>query len=183
MKVTSVQPTPNPSAFKFLTDRTLTQEIRNYTDPGEARTDLVAQALFAIPHVTGLFFCENFVTVTMARGADWKAVKEQVTQVLETTFLEDALPPAPGSPALAASLPPEQRELMAKIETVFDDRVRPALAGDGGGLQILGLEGKLLRIRYQGACGSCPSSISGTLHAIQNILQSEVDEELQVISG
>ncbi len=66
------------------------------------------------------------------------------------------------------------------INSLLDDRVRPALAGDGGGLQVMGLEGKTLFIRYQGACGSCPSSTAGTLMAIQRLLQSEVDEELVV---
>lgn len=184
MHVLSVQPTPNPSAFKFLTDRVLTHEIRNYDAPGEAKTDLLAQALFAVPGVGGLFFCENFVTVTMARGAEWRAVKEMVTKVLETTFVDPVVPGATKlPPSVASGLPKEQQELMSKIEAVFDDRVRPALAGDGGGLEILGLDGKTLRIRYQGSCGSCPSSIAGTLNAIQNMLQSEVDEELTVVAG
>jgi Fe-S cluster biogenesis protein NfuA len=69
---------------------------------------------------------------------------------------------------------------MAKINALLDDRVRPALAGDGGGLQVMGLEGKTLFIRYQGACGSCPSSSAGTLMAIQRLLQAEIDEELVV---
>ena len=66
---------------------------------------------------------------------------------------------------------------------MLDDRVRPALAGDGGGLQVLGLDGKSLVIRYQGACGSCPSSTSGTMMAIQNLLQTEIDDELVVTMG
>lgn len=185
MKVISVQPTPNPSAFKFVVDRVLTNEIRNYDAPSEVKNDVLATALFALPHVTGLFFCENFVTVTMARGADWRTLKEQVTTILESTFLEPVGPAtaAPRTAATAATGGPEQQELMRKIEAVFDDRVRPALAGDGGGLEILGLDGKTLRIRYQGSCGTCPSSIAGTLNAIQNMLQSEVDEELTVVSG
>ena len=70
--------------------------------------------------------------------------------------------------------------MLAKINALLDDRVRPALAGDGGGLEIMGLEEKTLYIRYQGACGSCPSSTAGTLMAIQNLIQSEIDEELVV---
>ena len=73
-----------------------------------------------------------------------------------------------------------RQAMLAKINSLLDDRVRPALAGDGGGLQVMGLDGKTLFIRYQGACGSCPSSTSGTLMAIQNLLQAEVDEELVV---
>jgi len=65
---------------------------------------------------------------------------------------------------------------------VLDERVRPGLAGDGGGLEILGLEDKRLLIRYQGACGSCPSSISGTMYAIEHMLKEEVDPEIEVVS-
>src|SRR5262245_62172461 len=121
MKVISVQPTPNPAAFKFVVDRMLTNEIRNYDAPSEVKSDLLAQALFASPHVAGLFFCENFVTVTMARGADWRTVKEQVTNVLETTFVEPVAQAgsAPKASAASSLSSPEQQELMRKIEAVF----------------------------------------------------------------
>ena len=59
----------------------------------------------------------------------------------------------------------------------------PALAGDGGGLQVLGLEGDELRIRYQGACGSCPSAITDTLRAIQEMLRIEIDPHIRVVTG
>ena len=74
-------------------------------------------------------------------------------------------------------------ELLKNIDALLEDRVRPALAGDGGGLQLMSLENKMLTIRYEGACGTCPSSIAGTLTAIQNLLQMELDEELTVVSG
>jgi Fe-S cluster biogenesis protein NfuA len=66
---------------------------------------------------------------------------------------------------------------------VLDTQIRPALASDGGGLEVVALEGKKLTIRYQGACGSCPSSISGTLMAIENLLQAEVDGNLTVVAA
>ncbi len=53
----------------------------------------------------------------------------------------------------------EENALLKKINQLLDQKVRPALAGDGGGLQVLGIEGFTVKIRYQGACGSCPSSI------------------------
>ncbi len=188
MKVTSIQPTPNPNAFKFLVDRPMAKagQTRSYAEPEQAQSDVLAQGMFAIPGVETLFFCDNFVTVSMTADADWRAVAEQVTRLLEShegaddagtdgqeAALADADPlaklPKGGDPAL-----------LSKINALLDDRVRPALAGDGGGLQVMGLEGKTLFIRYQGACGSCPSSTAGTLMAIQNLLQSEVDDELVV---
>lgn len=187
MKVQSIQPTPNPNAFKFLVDRTLAKSGQTlaYAKPEQARSDVLAQGMFAIPGVDTLFFCDNFVTVSMTPDADWRAVAEQVTRLLES-HLDEADAGGDGATAAAeddplAKLPKGgDPELLSRINSLLDDRVRPALAGDGGGLQVMGLDGKTLFIRYQGACGSCPSSTSGTLMAIQNLLQSEIDEELVV---
>lgn len=182
MKVSSIQPTPNPNAFKFLVDRPLAKAGQSlaYSKPDQAQHDVLAQGMFAIPGVDTLFFCDNFVTVSMTPQADWRAVAEQVTRMLESHIPDEVEPtPAPENPL--ATLPKGgDPEVLAKINALLDDRVRPALAGDGGGLQVMGLEGKTLFIRYQGACGSCPSSTAGTLMAIQNLLQSEVDDEMVV---
>ena len=77
----------------------------------------------------------------------------------------------------------EETVLLKQINDVLDQRVKPALAGDGGGLEVIGLEGLTLKIRYQGACGSCPSAIRGTLVAIENLLRREVNPAIQVISA
>jgi NFU1 iron-sulfur cluster scaffold homolog, mitochondrial len=188
MKVSSIQPTPNPNAFKFLVDQPLSKPGQSlaYSKPEQAQKDVLAQGMFAIPGIDTLFFCDNFVTVSMTPQADWRAVAEQVTRLLESHIPDDAeiLPPthgAPGDDDPLAKLPKGGDPVMlAKINALLDDRVRPALAGDGGGLQVMGLEGKTLFIRYQGACGSCPSSTAGTLMAIQNLIQSEVDDEMVV---
>jgi Fe-S cluster biogenesis protein NfuA len=190
MKVSSIQPTPNPNAMKFLLDRQIAASGQSlaYGKPEDARSDVLAQALFAIPGVETLFFCDNFVTVSMSGKADWRAVAEQVTRLLESHEPEEVTAaPAAGQAVdddpLARLPKGGDPEVLARINHLLDDRVRPALAGDGGGLQVMGLEGKTLYIRYQGACGSCPSSSAGTLMAIQNLLQSEVDEELVVATA
>ena len=77
----------------------------------------------------------------------------------------------------------EETELLKQINQVLDQRVRPALAGDGGGLELVELNGLTLSIRYQGACGSCPSSIRGTMVAIENLLRREVNPSIEVISA
>ena len=187
MRVESVQPTPNPNAFKFLTDRHLvTEGTRSLESVADAGDDALAKDLFGVAGVTGLFFCENFVTVSMTPDADWRAVHQAVVEILgrHKGYEPPAATPAPqpvGATAGAGAATAGEGGLLGEINALLDDRVRPALAGDGGGLEVLGLEGKQLKIRYQGACGSCPSSMAGTLHAIQNLLQTEVDSELEVV--
>ena len=70
----------------------------------------------------------------------------------------------------------------SKIEEIIDENVRPALAGDGGGLEVLAYQDGVLTVHYQGACGSCPSASAGTLYAIQNLLQRMLDPKIQVVS-
>ena len=168
MKVQSIQPTPNPNAFKFLVDRQLAQPGQNlsYSKPEDARHG--EQAL---------------------GEHDWRGVAEQVTQLLESHVGTEEPRAAPadagtaGDDPLAAMPKGGDPEMLSRINALLDDRVRPALAGDGGGLQVMGLDGKTLVIRYQGACGSCPSSTAGTMMAIQNLLQTEIDDELVVTMG
>jgi Fe-S cluster biogenesis protein NfuA len=71
---------------------------------------------------------------------------------------------------------------LIRINEILDERIRPALAGDGGWLEVLGLKENTLTIKYQGACGSCPSSLSGTLMAIEGMIKQEVDPEIEVVA-
>ena len=188
MNVLSIQPTPNPNAFKFVVDQILHHGTKNFANAEEAASHELATEMFGIDGVAGLFLCDKFVTVTMTLEADWRAVHEQITKILEGASGTSDAPPTGDAAETTVGfdpshLAPEDQELLGKINEILDDRVRPALAGDGGGLQVIGLDGKTLMIRYEGACGSCPSSIAGTLVAIQNLLQSEVDETLAVVSA
>jgi Fe-S cluster biogenesis protein NfuA len=88
----------------------------------------------------------------------------------------------PMAQAQAGAYTPGENLLLDRINQVLDEKVRPGLAGDGGGLEIIGLDDKKLLIRYQGACGSCPSSIGGTMMAIEYMLKEDVDPEIEVVS-
>ena len=182
MNVISIQPTPNPLAYKFVIDQVLQAEgSRYYNSAAEAASDPLATALFAVPGVTTVYFAQDFATVTSAEGAKLETLHQQISEVLKTHEGGAAIPAASAPTPVAASS--DDDHLLGSINDLLDDRVRPALAGDGGGLQVVSLSSKVLTIQYEGACGSCPSSVAGTLAAIQNLLQMEVDEELTVVNA
>ncbi|HBZ30452.1 MAG TPA: NifU family protein, partial [Nitrosomonas nitrosa] len=83
---------------------------------------------------------------------------------------------------ILAGLSPEDQERLERINILLDEEVRPYLQNDGGDLHILGLEGNILKIHYQGACGTCPSSISGTLRGIERLLRT-IEPDIQLISA
>ena len=99
--VQSIQPTPNPNAFKFVCDELLYQGTKNYATAAEASGHELAEQLFALEGVDTLFFCDKFVTVSMTAEADWRSVHEQATRVLG----EAASPYGSGNPAPAAGAP------------------------------------------------------------------------------
>lgn len=139
--------------------------------PGE---DALAARLFSIPSIVSVFYMDNFITLDKTDGPEWLEVERQIDQILSEGHQVSAE---------TAAEKPSDDEKLNRINEVLDAKVRPALAGDGGGLEVLGLKEGNLVIRYQGACGTCPSSIQGTLYAIQNLLRSELQEDINVIAG
>jgi Fe-S cluster biogenesis protein NfuA len=185
MKIRHTEMTPNPDALKFvLTDRLPIGGSRQFDDAASAEADPLAKALFALGFVQSVFYTPDFVTVTKDSQLVWDAVIPQIKPVIEAEALKvTADGPVNATAETSPEGGPTGDELYNKIQSLLNDRVRPALAGDGGGLEVLGLDGFTLTIRYQGACGSCPSSISGTLRGIEHLLQVDVDPRLTVISG
>jgi len=179
LKVLDVDLTPNPQALKFiLNEKLLTRETRSFSNIEEALEDPFAKAIFEIDGVVSIFYMDRFVTIEKEANTDWGKIQKPFVEFVKNFDL--ALIPQESIVEVSSE---ESTETLKKIEEIIDLRVKPALAGDGGGLEILGLEEKTLTIRYQGACGSCPSSIRGTLVAIENLLKREVDPEIEVISG
>lgn len=193
MNVQRTDPTPNPDALKFILDEQLVAAgSRSFRDRNLCE-DPVAKALFEIEEVVSVFFVSNVATIAKDPFADWSILVPRIIQVLEsqTSSVEQA-PPRVAPVAAPANtttddvqldegfLERSPEEKMAFVNAVFDESVRPGLAFDGGGLQLVEVVGKVVRIEYQGACGSCPSATSGTLFYIEGVLRSRVHPELIV---
>ena len=156
---------------------------RQFDSAAKAQDDPLAKALFDVGNVVSVFYMDRMVTVEKEDTADWDdllptlAVPIRAAEAVGTNGGSAA--EAIGG-AIGAVVSDDPRLL--RINEILDEKVRPALAGDGGYLEILGLKDHTLSIRYQGACGSCPSSLTGTLMAIEGMLKQEVDPELDVVA-
>jgi Fe-S cluster biogenesis protein NfuA len=175
------QATPNPNAIKFIVNVPVkTTGKATFARPSEAIGIRLAEDLFMLEGVRQLHFFENAITVTFALETDPDTLALEVKSVLQTRLPahdpnfqnEDER-----KKANRANLPPD----IQKIEEILDRTVRMYLQGDGGDIEVLALNGHQLEVRYEGACGSCPSSTAGTLDAIQGILRDEFDPELEVV--
>ncbi|MFH1198001.1 MAG: NifU family protein [bacterium] len=177
--VQDVDLTPNPHALKFiLNEKILKHEARNYKSKEDAQLDPLARGVFEIPGVVSVFYMDKFVTIEKTVETNWNQIQRPFVEFLKN-FDKTTIPPE--KELTVSSV--DETELLKQINLVIDQRVRPALAGDGGGLEVIALEGHTLTIRYQGACGSCPSAIHGTLTAIEGLLRREVNPNIEVMPG
>lgn len=183
-KISDIEETPNPNAVKFILREPVSNGVaRQYGSADLAENDPLAKSLFDVGHVVSVFYMDKMVTVEKDDEGDWDellpalAVPIRAAEAVNSSAAAAAA--AVGGP-IAAVTSDDPRLL--RINEILDEKVRPALMGDGGYLEVLGLKEHTLSIRYQGACGSCPSSLTGTLMAIESMLKQEVDPELEVIA-
>ena len=183
-KISDIEETPNPNAVKFILREPVSNGVaRSYSSVAHVENDPLAKSLFDVGHVVSVFYMDRMITVEKDDEGDW----DELLPALAVPIREAAsVAPAAQSAvagvggAIGAVLSDDPR--LIRINEILDEKVRPALMGDGGYLEVLGLQEHTLSIRYQGACGSCPSSLSGTLMAIEGMLKQEVDPELEVIA-
>jgi Fe-S cluster biogenesis protein NfuA len=180
-KIVDIEYTPNPNAVKFILKEPITSGgSRSFPDAEAAQADPLAAALFDAGNVTSVFYLDRFITINKDDNATWEDLLKKLAVPIRAAAAITDMPLPEASATVAA---PGENPLLDRINQVLDERIRPGLAFDGGGLEILGLDGYKLTIRYQGACGSCPSSLAGTLFAIEQLLKQEVDPEIEVISA
>lgn len=195
MKVLRQDPTPNPDALKFVLEKQILSTGSRSWRVGDTPDLPLAAQLLAIEGVVSLFFVANVITISKDAYAEWVAIASQVLQILDHAEEPEIAPLArPASPThvpvpdLDESKYQADPEFFSKNESiqveyindVLDEFVRPGLAADGGGLLLTDLLGRVARISYQGACGSCPSAASGTLSFIEHILRTRVHPDLVV---
>jgi Fe-S cluster biogenesis protein NfuA len=183
-QIVEVEDTPNPNAKKFILKEPLTAGITcSYENADEAKNDVLAAALFDIGHVTNVFYIDCWLTVTQDGGADWHELERQVVEPINAAPTADVQTEASVVAANTAmdSQSQEDQQRLVAFKVLIDKQIRPVLQGDGGDLDVVSLAGNELSVHYQGACGSCPSSISGTLRAIENLVRS-IEPDVSVVA-
>ena len=183
-KINDIEETPNPNAVKFILREAVSNGVaRQYGSADMAVNDQLAKSLFDVGHVVSVFYMDRMITVEKDDEGDWDDLLPALAvpiRAAEAVNGSAAAAAAAVGGAIAAVTSDDPRLL--RINEILDEKVRPALMGDGGYLEIIGLNDNTLSIRYQGACGSCPSSLTGTLMAIESMLKQDVDPELEVIA-
>ena len=176
----NVQSTPNPNAWKYILNKPVLNDGKaTYSSPEEAAHNNLAKSLFEIQGVRQVHFFQNVITLTFYFDVDAESVHPSVIAVIQTRIavhnpnqtIQDEKKKS------RENLSPE----LQQIEEILDRTVRPGLQGDGGDITILKYEDNKLHVYYEGACGTCPSSTTGTLMAIESILRDEFNPQIEVL--
>ncbi|MCA6126104.1 NifU family protein [Bradyrhizobium sp. WSM 1704] len=178
--------TPNPATLKFIPGRVVLDNGTMEFSPDTAARSPLAERLFAVPGVTGVFFGSDFVTVTKADG-DWQHLKPAILGAIMEHYMSGAPLLADGSASCDAASDGDDEffdeadaETVEQIKDLIETRVRPAVANDGGDITFRGFKDGIVYLNMKGSCAGCPSSTATLQHGIQNLLRHFVPDVQEV---
>lgn len=172
--------TPNPATLKFLPGRAvMTAGSVDMPDAASARQSPLAERLFQIEGVTGVFLGADFITVTKRADKQWDVLKPALLGIIMEHFVADRPVLSEGA-APSAEDGGEEDEIVSQIRELLDTRVRPAVAQDGGDIVFRGFDRGIVYVRLQGSCSGCPSSTATLRMGIENMLKHYVPEVMEV---
>src|SRR5436309_5881614 len=174
--------TPNPATLKFLPGCTVMGTgTANFADREAAWRSPLAERLFELPEVSGVFLGGDFITITKSGDSDWQQLKPAVLAVIMEHFTagKPVLTAQEGAPVDAASAE-EDDEVVSQIKELLETRVRPAVAMDGGDIIFHDFEDGVVYLHMQGSCSGCPSSTATLKAGIENMLRHYIPEVVEV---
>ena len=178
------EPTPNPATLKFLPGRAvLASGTLDMRDKEAGAQSPLAERLFEIAGVSGVFFGSDFVAVTKS-GGEWQQLKPAILGAIMEHFMS-------GAPLLRAGesggnddanefFEAADEEIVTTIKDLIETRVRPAVANDGGDITFRGFKEGIVYLHMKGACSGCPSSTATLRHGIQNLLRHYLPDIVEV---
>ena len=175
--------TPNPATLKFLPGRAVLENgTLDLRTSEEAAQSPLAEQLFAIPGVSGVFFGSDFITITKNTG-EWQQLKPMILGTIMEHFMSGAPLLTSGSANEAEAdefFDTADAETVATIKELIETRVRPAVANDGGDITFRGFKDGVVYLNMKGSCAGCPSSTATLQHGIQNLLKHFVPDVVEV---
>jgi Fe-S cluster biogenesis protein NfuA len=175
--------TPNPATLKFLPGRAvLENDTLDLRDSEQAAQSPLAERLFGISGISGVFFGSDFITVTKS-GGEWQQLKPMILGAIMEHFMSGAplLAPDRAAPTDGGEFyEAADAETVATIKELIETRVRPAVANDGGDITFKGFKDGIVYLNMKGACSGCPSSTATLRHGIENLLRHFIPDVTEV---
>jgi Fe-S cluster biogenesis protein NfuA len=174
---------PNPNSLKFVVNEMLVPEglSFDYPDATSANDSPLALELFTYPFVDRVFFASNFVTVTKRDHVEWieiqSTLKDHIKRFLEEGKLILDVKESP------AGVEEDETETVKKIKTILEEYIRPAVEQDGGAITYHSFQDGVVKVKLQGSCSGCPSSMVTLKAGIENLFTRMMPEEVQAVEA
>ncbi len=174
--------TPNPATLKFLPGReVLKGDSIDFRSREEANQSPLAEALFAVDGVVGVFLSDDFITIAKNDEKDWHLMKPGLLGAIMEHFMAGRPVINPNVANVNSDTEDVQDgEVVSQIKELLNTRVRPAVAQDGGDIVFEGFENGIVTLQMRGACAGCPSSTATLKMGIENMLRHYIPEVQEV---
>ncbi|KAK9888268.1 hypothetical protein WA026_000531 [Henosepilachna vigintioctopunctata] len=177
------QDTPNPNSVKFLPGEKVLGEGQTIDFPNSqsAYCSPLGKLLFRIEGVKSVFLGPDFITVTKIDDeVEWKILKPEIFATIMDFFVSGLPVLKDAEPNSDTQINEDDSEVVQMIKELLDTRIRPTVQEDGGDILFLGYDNGIVKLKMQGACTSCPSSIVTLKNGVQNMLQFYIPEVVAV---
>lgn len=175
--------TPNPATLKFLPGReVMASGTAHFPDAESAQRSPLAERLFQVEAIEGVFFGADFISVTKSEGADWHVLKPAILGIIMEHYVAGTplFHASAGADDASVSGEGEEAAIAGQIRELIETRVRPAVAQDGGDIIFRGFDKGVVYLQLRGACSGCPSSTATLKAGIENMLRHYIPEIVEV---
>jgi len=175
--------TPNPATMKFLPSRLVVEKPMEFNKAEGAAASPLAESLFRIEGVKAVFLGRDFISVTKEEGEEWQNLRADILTAIMDHFAQDlpVLRPGVVEAALGLDVPDEgSADVVAQINELLNNRIRPAIAQDGGDVAFEKYEDGIVYLRLKGACAGCPSATATLKFGIEQMLRYFIPEVQEV---
>ncbi|XP_053658721.1 NFU1 iron-sulfur cluster scaffold homolog, mitochondrial-like [Anopheles marshallii] len=176
------QDTPNPDSLKFLPGVSVLEkgQTMDFPSVSSAQCSPLAKLLFRVEGVRSVFFGSEFVTISKQEDAEWRIIKPEVFAVIMDFFASGLPVVTDAKPNPDTQFNEDDDETVQMIKELLDSRIRPTVQEDGGDIIFVGFDDGVVKLKMQGSCSSCPSSIVTLKNGVQNMLQFYIPEVVSV---
>lgn len=179
--------TPNPSTLKFIPEsKVLESGTYEFRNEEEAASSKLAKNLFENKAVTNVFFGTDFITITKKEGYEWEIIKPDILSKIMNFFssnvpiVDTDVKVLKSDENFEKTYGEDELKIVKQIKVLLDEKIKPAVAQDGGDINFVRLKDNVVFLELRGACAGCPSSTLTLKSGIENMLKYYIPEIVSV---
>ena len=171
--------TPNPAVMKFVSNKLLASEAKEYLDINATEKSTLMRKLFTFPFVKEIFISNNYISVKKHDTVNWMDITNQLRILIQESLNNDIIIYTKNKAKKNKNKSmPKKSKIMIQIEQILDQHIRPGIQMDGGDIELFSFNNGVLKVFLKGACSGCPSSQMTLKNGIETLLKDKLPEQI-----